>query len=343
MYRFCLHSRIFTNPTHCDIPLVPTPATRVTGETLPWSPPVLTRSLPPHVQEHKKATGYDLFYDLTFVVGIANVTHLMVGAFHDWYGLDTGGHAGNHSHANLTLHQGGDAANHSHATPIPHHPLHCHGLPPGGMFGLDCGPASFVIFLVLMWMMMELWLFELTYQQAFTGGDDILNRVLCMIQIVGTGWFCFTTATGFGGMHWSASEVWNVRHEGDSVSIELAFCSALFTTWLKYLRSACHKSVDPKLRRSTLLYLGLEMILCIFLFVPTQVLFMLTDSNTAVAQITAATDARVIIVIVYLVCRKVLHITPFCCCPRVCVDGNGAPTDSCSGVRAQAGRLWNVR
>ena len=141
------------------------------GETRLWRTPRLTRNFPPMVQEHKKALGYDLLFDLFFVAGIGNLTHLLIHTLEHWAPHDSGvTNASLHHHRMLSY----DDAGHHNASTHGHHNATTHGCEgfshdAEGLWGMECNITVVLVFSVLSWLMMELWFLELTYQVGGRG------------------------------------------------------------------------------------------------------------------------------------------------------------------------------
>ena len=184
--------------------------------------------------------------------------------------------------------------------------------------------SLFCLFLLLL-----LLLSQLTYQHAITGGDDIINRVLQFLQLIITGWFCTELYHGFQ---------WTV------LTVENSYAASFIIIIIKFMRGICESDTPRDIKTGVSFYLALEFVFLLLFLVPSQFL------DTAWEW---SNDVRVALVAGYLLLRKIVFLTPFCCgcrnawcCGIWCENKEssaGGVFAAARAVRRVAGRLWNFR
>ena len=130
----------------------------------------------------------------------------------------------------------------------------------------------------------------------------------------------------------------------EPIALENAFITTFTFTIIKFFRGICHADTPKDIKTGMSIYLSIEFVLLLLFLAPSQFLD---------RQWEWSNDVRVALVVGYLLLRKILFLTPFCCgCRNVwCCDMGCEQAESKAGgvfaaakaVRRVAGRLWNFR
>ena len=144
-------------------------------------------------------------------------------------------------------------------------------------------------------------------------------------------------------MGWFSVRLFN-GFKWEPIALENAFITTFTFTIIKFFRGICHADTPKDIKTGMSIYLSIEFVLLLLFLAPSQFLD---------RQWEWSNDVRVALVVGYLLLRKILFLTPFCCgCRNVwCCDMGCEQAESKAGgvfaaaksVRRVAGWLWNFR